>query len=49
MYEIIKTFLFYTSGGVVIAHLDEEESLHIMSNDADIIEEVQDKYYRRTK
>ena len=42
MYEIIKTYLFSTSGGNVIAHLDIDNDLHIMSDDFDII-----KYYRR--
>jgi len=47
MYEIIKTFLFYTSKGQIIAYLDENYDFHVMSENVEIIKEVTEKYYRR--
>jgi len=49
MYEIVKTFLSTTSSGGIIAYLDKDKDLHIMSDDFDIKKEVQDKYNRREK
>ena len=47
MYEIVKTYIVYTSQGEVMLHIDCAGDLHIMASDSDIRDEVRDKYDRR--
>ena len=47
MYEIVKSYIVYTSEGETVLHIDTDGDLHVMSNRAEVKAEVVSKYYQR--
>ena len=47
MYEIVKSYIVYTSKGVVILYIDEDGDIHSETGDAVALKEAETKYNGR--